>query len=192
MGSYVNGIYLPASGEVSWEHEVNANLSRLADLSVNVKAYGAVGNGVTDDTAAIQAAINSLDSGSAIKGIVYFQKCNYKISDPIVIGNGSKVVTLILKGHEVFTASNGITDGVVLKPTNNNEDAIQYNAQASVVSSLEIEGVNVQYASVGTGTAFNFAAGSQTTGPIVNDCIADKAGVGFRIGYSVNAKMTDC
>ncbi|HEY8998952.1 MAG TPA: glycosyl hydrolase family 28-related protein [Candidatus Saccharimonadales bacterium] len=36
---------------------------------VNVKSYGAVGNGTTDDTAAIQAAINSLGSNG---GTVYF------------------------------------------------------------------------------------------------------------------------
>ena len=42
---------------------------RVVDLSRNVKDYGAVGNGSTDDTAAIQAAIDSLNNA---RGIVFF------------------------------------------------------------------------------------------------------------------------
>jgi hypothetical protein len=43
---------------------------------VNVKDYGATGNGVTDDTAAIQAAVNACPVG----GIVYFPPGTYMIS----------------------------------------------------------------------------------------------------------------
>lgn len=52
--------------------------SRFAD-TVSVKDFGAVGNGVTDDTAAIQAAISSLTSG----GTVYFPAGIYIVSSQI-------------------------------------------------------------------------------------------------------------
>ena len=41
---------------------------KLSDI-INVKDFGAVGDGVTDDTAAIQAAVNSLSSGQTVTGL---------------------------------------------------------------------------------------------------------------------------
>lgn len=175
------------------------NATALVDLHptlhnehVNVKAFGAVGDGTTDDTAAVQAAITALDNGATIIGTIFFPKGVYKISDPIVIGNSTKYVSLSIKGQDYHSASNGILDTVILKPTNVNEDAIQFNCAPSVTSSLMIDGIQVLYASIGTGVAFNFAAGSQTTGPIVTNCIAQLAGVGFFIGDSVNARLSNC
>ena len=46
MGTLTNGIYLPSIDEKAWGASVNANFSRLSELGVNVKAYGAVGDGV--------------------------------------------------------------------------------------------------------------------------------------------------
>ena len=56
---------------------------------INVKSYGAVGNGTTDDTAAIQAAINAAGSRT-----VYFPPSsgNYRISAPLVLKAGSKLL----------------------------------------------------------------------------------------------------
>jgi hypothetical protein len=56
--------------------------NRFADV-VNVKDFGAVGDGVTDDTAAIQAAIDYAE------GEVYFPVGNYKISSSLNINNNS-------------------------------------------------------------------------------------------------------
>jgi len=47
-----------------------------AENFLNVKAYGAVGDGVTDDTAAIQAAINA---GATLGRTVYFPAGTYRI-----------------------------------------------------------------------------------------------------------------
>jgi hypothetical protein len=56
-------------------------VTRFADV-VNVKDFGAVGDGVADDTAAIQAAINANPSKS-----IYFPSGEYRISDTIKIGS---------------------------------------------------------------------------------------------------------
>ena len=56
-------------------------------LSVNVKHFGAVGDGITDDTVAIQSAVNycttTLSGGVAIN--LHFSQGKYKILEPINI-----------------------------------------------------------------------------------------------------------
>ena len=54
----------------------------------NVRAYGAVGNGTTDDTAAIQAA---LDAMPADGGKLFFPLGAYKITAPLVLDLGVTV-----------------------------------------------------------------------------------------------------
>lgn len=60
--------------------------NRFADV-VNVKDFGAVGDGVADDTAAIQAAIDSLS------GTIYFPDGNYVTSSTINLNNlGQQII----------------------------------------------------------------------------------------------------
>lgn len=76
---------------------------------VNVLDYGAVGNGVADDTAAIQAAFNAIDSGVELK-TVYFPAGTYIVNStidanpnttngvvPQILGEGSQA-TIIQAG----------------------------------------------------------------------------------------------
>ena len=62
--------------------------NRFADV-VNVKDFGAVGDGVADDTAAIQAAINAAAASGG--GFVFFNKGSYRITSAISI-NSSGIV----------------------------------------------------------------------------------------------------
>lgn len=59
-----------------------ATYSMISGAEVNVLDYGAVGNGVTDDFAAIQQAITD-NRGKRI----YFPKGNYAVSAPLVINS---------------------------------------------------------------------------------------------------------
>ena len=68
--------------------------SKLQD-TVSVKDFGAVGDGVADDTAAIQAAVNSVSSG----GQVYFPSGTYQISSAISLPSAA----VVLKGASRWT-----------------------------------------------------------------------------------------
>jgi hypothetical protein len=60
------------------------NVTKLRDY-VSVKDYGAVGDGSTDDSAAINAAM-------AANKCVYFPPATYKVNSPLIINNGQKIV----------------------------------------------------------------------------------------------------
>lgn len=66
----------------------SAGMGPLSDGSiVNAKAYGAVGNGVADDTVALQAAINAVGTG----GTVFLPAGTYRITDRLTLKSGLRI-----------------------------------------------------------------------------------------------------
>ena len=59
----------------------------IEGAAVNVKDFGAKGDGTTDDTTAIQAAIDSITTGN-----VYVPSGTYKITDSISIGDNKGII----------------------------------------------------------------------------------------------------
>jgi hypothetical protein len=90
---------------------------RFGDV-INVRDFGAVGDGVADDTAAIQAAVDLIGSGDSL----FFPQGVYKLTARILItktnvtvfgiGEGSKIVQSSLIGQDTLRLS-GCTDTVV-------------------------------------------------------------------------------
>jgi hypothetical protein len=80
--------------------------------AINVKQFGAKGDGIADDTAAIQRAINSRTSG----GVVFVPLGIYKISSTLTVGDGSAsaastVNYISLVGEGAGTASSEAAPG---------------------------------------------------------------------------------
>lgn len=72
---------------------------------LSVKDFGAVGNGVVDDTTAIQAAITA--AGTAGGGEVYIPTGVYKISATLTIGNGTNTTDSTYQGVSFIGQSRG-------------------------------------------------------------------------------------
>jgi hypothetical protein len=82
-----------ASGSV--QTTVQAKLQE----SVSVKDFGATGDGVTDDTAAIQAAI---DHAVSVKGKLVFPKDNYRITSTLTV---TQPITIDGEMSQIFQAT---------------------------------------------------------------------------------------
>ena len=99
-------INLPVSGEIGWATKMNTAVTAVnsaadnavakGDLVVNVKDYGAVGDAVTDDSAAIQAAINACTTAGG--GRVFIPAGNYLLGSTLTLTSG---VTLQGQGQRV-------------------------------------------------------------------------------------------
>ena len=64
--------------------EAPAQTTQSSGIWTNVTAYGAVGDGVTDDTAAIYSAIDFLQQNTDTRGgVLYFPAGQYKCSSPL-------------------------------------------------------------------------------------------------------------
>lgn len=90
----------------------------------NVKAYGAKGDGTTDDTAAIQAAI---DAAELVGGTVYFPPGTYLISSALVVDASG----IALRGAGRDTK---------IKQSSTTADALQAEGYSHHVENLLVEG----------------------------------------------------
>jgi len=87
---------------------LNAVDAHVFEYTANVKDFGAVGDGVTDDTTAIQAAIDALR-------VVYFPAGTYLVSSALVVTNGNQ--SLIGAGGNLLrsTIKSSATSGPVVQ-----------------------------------------------------------------------------
>jgi hypothetical protein len=141
------GIYFIATGVGSGSGTADFIRTVQTKLreSVSVKDFGAIGDGVADDTAAIQAAIDSF-SGSFKQGIVNFPNGIYKVSTLILTGE----VSLIGIGRGSTISQIAGTVGALIK----------WNDTSSEVGYpwiVTIEGFTLEGQGVSSGTTDNDA-----------------------------------
>jgi hypothetical protein len=92
--SFVSDTQVPSQTGTSMSQPIVRSLqAQLDDAWVNVKAYGAQGDGITDDTAAINRAIEDLytkqlttsENVRQARKTVWFPAGRYLVSDPILV-----------------------------------------------------------------------------------------------------------
>ena len=124
-------------------------LATRADQGVlNVKWYGAVGDGVADDTAAIQAA---LDASHASDAIVYFPKgsyitgsLNYRgqsmrgdgIKCTHILGKPSQDMFVLDAGSALYSRTNGIIENVEFKINDTVDASASFSTRSGIGNSV--------------------------------------------------------
>jgi hypothetical protein len=104
-------------------------------IYLNVKDYGAVGDGVTDDTAAIQAAITAASAGAT----VFFPAGTYETDGTLSIPDGSDDVTLDFAGGAWLAPTAGygikvIADRCVLRDVR-----VRINTSSTMAQGISID-----------------------------------------------------
>lgn len=146
--------------------------------TVSVKDFGAVGDGVTDDTAAIQAALTA----NAGKSIVFPSEATYKVTSGLTVGAGT---VLILYGatinassshFTVFTLGSGCS---VFGGTINGAGNGTANVNGNAIKAL--------------GTNNAPSAPTYITGPVIRDVTINNVGFyGVYMQYCTAAVVQNC
>jgi hypothetical protein len=136
---------------------VATNVQAKLRQTVSVKDFGAVGDGVTNDTAAIQAAINANLNG----GEIYFPPGTYKITSTLSKPQSFVGPSLIGAGWDCTTFNySTITAGT---------PCLYIQGGSGALSSITIEGIAFQGRNDGsTGTTGIFIDGQ--CGVLINRC----------------------
>lgn len=94
--AYADSLNIVANTTYTYTGGVERTVTSRLNDSVSVKDFGAVGDGVTNDTTAITNAITALVAAGG--GTVWFPKGNYVVSTAIQIPKTNEGTALLLKG----------------------------------------------------------------------------------------------
>lgn len=144
--------YIPMVDTDGNNYNILVNSNKTNDLLpfISVKAYGAKGDGVTDDTNAIKSALNDLVP--AVGGTIYFPTGTYIISETILIGGN-----VTIYGDGVFNSLIKLADNSNCNIISNDENTIMYYI---TIHDIGLDG-NAQNNTSGSGILLHNASDSQ-------------------------------
>lgn len=163
-----------------------ATYSMIKGAALNVLDYGAVGNGVTNDTAAIQAAATALTQGQTL----YFPAGQYLIGQVIFDGKSNIAVSaygarFTLTGNNAGFLVKGVCSNIFVLGGTITGDGVNRDASPSTAQ---------------IGWMFGNEAGAFVQNVFVRDVIVDAANIGFKFatgtgggsGNTNNVKIVGC
>lgn len=161
---------------IAWKHGGTGAVwrtlyARLMDLPISVKDFGAVGDGVADDTAAIHAAISSMSSGILFLPKGVYRVTGISVNKPISLEGEGQSASYILIGPQFSPAADA--------------DAVRYTI-ATEARNLFIK--NLTLGNFGSSAGLTGHGLNLSNAPLINftveNCSIGPVGVGGRSIYS--------
>jgi hypothetical protein len=173
---------------------VATNVEAKLAQTVSVKDFGAVGDGVTDDTSAIQDALDALTAGQTL----IFDK-NYKITSSLTITNKSRVrltgkgkvfLSGAASGAYIFQLVGAIDDLEIdhLTLEGDNDDTLFQtgigNASGQTISNVRFHDLNISNINVGISLNAS-ASGTYEKGHVYANTLINILGTSSGQGYGI-------
>ena len=181
-----------ASTPATWSPKRLSITVGTAFLNIKDPAYGAIGDGTTDDTAAIQAAIDAAEAAGG--GIVLLPPGTYKVTGALVIdspgvsvvGIGAPIVVTTSSSANVYTITADRT--VISDHRINVSDAVGSDSTGYGISISGADYCTMRNVEIGRGETYKHARAISITTGSVDTTVVDSApwGVGYGI-YVDNA-----
>lgn len=152
---------LASFGGTDWmvQESASGTARALADtlfgIQLPVKGFGAKGDGLTDDTSAIQLAINRCAARGG--GVVYFDPGTYLISSPLTM---TSVNGVSIRGAGPVSSA--------IKNTNTTANAITITS----CFGFSISGIGITHSSDSTQSAIQLASCGALSGPLLIDSVS--------------------
>lgn len=174
----INGSNLSPVPSSNYGYNVT-NESDLLKSTFNVREFGAKGDGSTDDTAAIQAAINALEMGSG--GILYFPFGNYIVSSTLNINYGFGYGQVSIYGNNSQIYFKGAGSCININPTTPRNSATPWQGD----SHFEIHDLTMNTSSASGSVGIDIGASGYITDgfqfSIVENVMIQNFDIGIRI-----------
>ena len=113
----------------------NGNVTKFNQYAANVKQYGAVGDGVADDTAAIQQALNE-------NNFVYIPSGQYKITSTLQLKSNQTLIGAGISSTLLIPSGGTEINAPVL--SGNNGNAVG-SSSTDIINNLTISNIGVRY-----------------------------------------------
>ena len=124
-----------AINELSSQIKETENLN---ELKYNVKNFGAVGDGVTDDTEHLQTAIDTIPEGSTL----YLQNKTYIVTKTLIV---KKAINIIGEGKKIsfgsFSFNNGMTEIRKINGDENGDSVMFIDGSEKAINNIEISNI---------------------------------------------------
>jgi hypothetical protein len=181
----INGLYLaPGTGAVPRTFQ-----SVIGDMAFNVKNYGAIGNGVADDTSAIQATITACIAAGG--GTVFLPPGTYLISSALNVSTTGISIQGASRNTSIIKNTNAST-GVFTTPgsaavTDFRNFRITHSSSSSATAIVAAAGGQVNFDTVSIGGHLG-AVNTTSIVPFNSSFVATGAGTAVITGWATSVR----